>query len=323
MNFRRASPFSVLLGSRSSLRTYYRPRPRPLPANTVVKFVPQQQAWIVERFGRFHRLLEPGLAILVPFIDQIKYVKTLKEVAVEIPTQNAITQDNVTISMDGVLYYRVVDPYKASYGVEDSDFAVTQLAQTTMRSEIGKLTLDKTLAERDQLNVFIVQAINEAAKDWGIRCLRYEIRDIQPPESVVKAMHSQVSAERQKRAQILDSEGTRQAAINVAEGEKQSKILASEAQQQEKINEALGEAEAILAKAKANAQSIKVIADAILQQDGASAVSMMMAEKYIAEFGKLAKESTTLMLPSNVGEPSAMVAQAMSIFNALGKQQKN
>lgn len=166
---------SSLLGSLAR-RSYYRIRPRPLPANTVVKFVPQQQAWIVERFGKFHRLLEPGLAILFPFIDQIKYVKTLKEVAVEIPTQSAITQDNVTINMDGVLYYRVMDPYKASYGVEDSDFAVTQLAQTTMRSEIGKLTLDKTLAERDQLNIFIVQAINEAAKDWGIRCLRYEIR---------------------------------------------------------------------------------------------------------------------------------------------------
>ena len=188
-----------------------------MPSNTLIKFVPQQEAWIVERFGKFNRILEPGLAILFPFVEKIKYVKTLKEVAVEIPSQSAITQDNVTISLDGVLYYKITDPYKASYGVEDADFSVAQLAQTTMRSEIGQLTLDRTLAERAQLNVNIVNAINEAATAWGIRCMRYEIRDIQPPEQVVKAMHSQVSAERQKRAQILESEGSRQSAINVAE----------------------------------------------------------------------------------------------------------
>lgn len=218
-----------------------------LPVNTIIKFVPQQQAWVVERFGKFNRILEPGLAILMPFIDQIKYVKTLKEVAVEIPTQSAITQgkhtyiqhtlvysmllhtvctcrlvgmhaytlydytlnvDNVTITIDGVLYYRIFDPYKASYGIEDADFSISQLAQTTMRSEIGQMTLDKTLAERALLNLNITRAINEAAEAWGIKCLRYEIRDIHPPDSVVKAMHSQVSAERQKRALILESEGT-------------------------------------------------------------------------------------------------------------------
>lgn len=291
-------------------------RPRPLPANTIIKFVPQQQAWIVERFGKFSRLLEPGLAILMPVVDQIKYVKTLKEVAVEIPTQSAITQDNVTIAMDGVLYYRVVDPYKASYGVEDSDFAVTQLAQTTMRSEIGKLTLDKTLAERDQLNVNIVQAINDAAVAWGIKCLRYEIRDIQPPESVVKAMHSQVSAERQKRAQILESEGTRQAAINVAEGEKQSKILASEAARQEKINAASGEAEAILLKSRAEAASIQVVSQAIAA-DGEPAVGMIVAQKYIQAFEKLAKEGNTLLLPANVADPAGIITQAMSIYKTI------
>lgn len=160
----------------ASSASYYRPRSRPLPVNTVVLFVPQQQAWIVERFGRFHRILEPGLVVLAPIIDQIRYVKTLKEVAVEVPTQSAITQDNVALAIDGVLYYRVDDPYKAAYGVEDADFAITQLAQTTMRSEIGKLTLDRTLAERDLLNTSIVEAINEAAVHWGIRCLRYEIR---------------------------------------------------------------------------------------------------------------------------------------------------
>lgn len=202
---------------------------------------------------------------------------------------------------------------QASYGVEDSDFAVTQLAQTTMRSEIGKLTLDKTLAERDTLNYNIVQAINEASAHWGINCLRYEIRDIQPPDSVVKAMHSQVSAERQKRAAVLESEGSRQSSINVAEGSKQANILASEAEKQEKINRALGEAEAILAKAKAEAEAINLIGQAI-KRDGMEAVQLMVAQKYMEAFSKLAKESTTLMLPNNVSDPSSLIAQVRNEF---------
>ncbi|KND00434.1 uncharacterized protein SPPG_04753 [Spizellomyces punctatus DAOM BR117] len=294
-------------------------RSRNLPANTVVKFVPQQEAWIVERMGKFHRILEPGLAILVPVLDRIRYVKSLKEVAVEIPSQSAITHDNVTLELDGVLYYRVVDPYKASYGVEDAEFAVAQLAQTTMRAEIGQMTLDRTLAERTQLNFNIVNAINSAAADWGIKCLRYEIRDIHPPENVVVAMHQQVSAERRKRAEILESEGARQASINVAEGRKQSAILESEAVKARQINHAQGEAEAILLRAQANSQSIERIAQAIQSHGntGQDAVSLSVAEKYIEAFGALAKEGTTVVVPSNVNDISGMVTQMMTVYNAV------
>ncbi|KAJ3148626.1 hypothetical protein HDU86_007380 [Geranomyces michiganensis] len=297
---------------------------RQLPANTIIKFVPQQEAWIVERMGRFNRILEPGLAILYPFIDSIRYVKSLKEVAVEIPAQSAITHDNVTLELDGVLYFRVVDPYKASYGVENAEFAIMQLAQTTMRAEIGQMTLDRTLAERNHLNQAIIKAINEAAQEWGIKCLRYEIRDIHPPENVVAAMHQMVGAERRKRAEILESEGARQASINVAEGRKQSAILESEAVKLRQINHAQGEAEAILLRAQANAQSIERIAHAI-QSNGANgqdAVALSVAEKYIDAFGNLAKEGTTVVVPSNVADVSGMVTQMMSVFKAVGDGQK-
>ncbi|ORX97476.1 hypothetical protein K493DRAFT_314067 [Basidiobolus meristosporus CBS 931.73] len=291
-----------------------------LPRNTIVKFVPQQEAWVVERMGKFNRVLEPGLAILVPFLDSIKYVKSLKEVAIEIPTQSAITQDNVTLQLDGVLYYKVEDPYKASYGVEDAEFSVSQLAQTTMRAEIGQMTLDKTLAERNTLNVNIVEAINTAAYDWGIRCLRYEIRDIHPPDNVVEAMHSQVSAERSKRAQILESEGARQSAINVAEGKKQATILASEAQKLEQINRAHGEAEAIILRAQATAQGIQRIAQSITQSHGGQeAVSLTVAEKYVDAFGKLAKEGTTIVVPAAAADVGSMVAQALTIYNKINQ----
>ncbi|GAB5586980.1 Synaptotagmin-like protein 2 [Umbelopsis nana] len=292
---------------------------RTLPRNTIIKFVPQQEAWIIERMGKFHRLLEPGLNVLVPFIDRIKYVKSMKETAVEVPSQSAITQDNVTLELDGVLYFRVIDPYKASYGVEDAEFAVTQLAQTTMRAEIGQMTLDRTLAERAHLNANIVDAINGAAEDWGIRCLRYEIRDIHPPSKVVESMHQQVSAERTKRAQILESEGARQAAINVAEGRKQATILASEAEKAEQINKAGGEAEAILLKAKATAMGIEKVAQAIGHNNGNEAVSMSVAEKYVDAFGKMAKEGTTLIVPATANDAGSMVAQALSVYNTINK----
>ncbi|TKA24950.1 hypothetical protein B0A50_06048 [Salinomyces thailandicus] len=294
-----------------------------LPANTIVKFVPQQTAWIVERMGKFSRILQPGLAVLVPVIDRIAYVKSLKENAMEIPSQSAITADNVTLELDGILYTRVFDPFKASYGVEDADYAITQLAQTTMRSEIGQLTLDHVLKERAALNTNITQAINEAAADWGIRCLRYEIRDIHAPGPVVEAMHRQVTAERSKRAEILDSEGQRQSAINIAEGRKQSVILASEAIKAEQINTASGEAEAILLKAQATAQGIDAVARSIEQgqQSAQNAVSLSVAEKYVDAFGKLAKEGTSVVVPGNVGDIGSMIATAMGVYGKVNQSQ--
>ncbi|CAK4032846.1 Stomatin 2, mitochondrial [Lecanosticta acicola] len=294
-----------------------------LPANTVVKFVPQQTAWIVERMGRFNRILQPGLAILVPVIDRIAYVKSLKENAMEIPSQSAITADNVTLELDGVLYTRVFDPFKASYGVEDADYAISQLAQTTMRSEIGQLTLDHVLKERAALNTNITQAINEAAADWGIRCLRYEIRDIHAPGPVVEAMHRQVTAERGKRAEILDSEGQRQSAINIAEGRKQSVILASEAIKAERVNAAAGEAEAIMLKARATAAGIDAVAKSLSEgkQSAQGAVSLSVAEKYVDAFGKLAKEGTSVVVPGNVGDIGQMIATAMSVYGNVSQSQ--
>ncbi|KAI9255419.1 hypothetical protein EDC94DRAFT_545491 [Helicostylum pulchrum] len=291
-----------------------------LPRNTIIKFVPQQEAWIVERMGKFDRMLEPGLNVLIPFLDRIRYVKSLKETAIEVPSQSAITQDNVTLELDGVLYFRCIDPFKASYGVEDAEFAITQLAQTTMRAEIGQMTLDRTLAERAHLNSNIVDAINSAAEDWGIRCLRYEIRDIHPPAKVVESMHQQVSAERTKRAQILESEGARQAAINVAEGRKQSTILASEAERAEKINMASGEAEAILLRATASAKGIEKVAHAISLDHGNDAVSMTVAEKYVEAFGRMAKEGTTMIVPASTNDAASMVTQALAIYNTINNK---
>jgi regulator of protease activity HflC (stomatin/prohibitin superfamily) len=290
------------------------------PSNTIINFVPQQEAWIVERFGRYVKTLEPGLAFLWPFIDCIKYTRTLKEVALEIPSQSAITKDNVTLHIDGVLYVKVVDPYKAAYGVEYPQFAVTQLAQTTMRSEIGKITLDKTFEERTLLNQNIVEAINMAAHDWGIRCLRYEIRDIRLPPEVVEAMQMQVAAERRKRAKILESEGARESQINVAEGQKASRVLASEAERQEQINRATGEAQGIRIKAEATAESIYRVAEAIGTAGGIDAVGLRVAEKYVEAFSQIAKESTTLLLPSHTADAASAVTQALAIFKNVTKK---
>ncbi|KAL4781010.1 hypothetical protein BJX76DRAFT_336383 [Aspergillus varians] len=302
--------------------TYFSNRPT-LPLNTVIRFVPQQTAWIVERMGKFHRILEPGLAILAPFLDRIAYVKSLKESAIEIPSQNAITADNVTLELDGVLYTRVFDAYKASYGVEDSEYAISQLAQTTMRSEIGQLTLDHVLKERATLNINITQAINEAAQAWGVTCLRYEIRDIHAPDGVVEAMHRQVTAERSKRAEILDSEGQRQSAINIAEGRKQSVILASEADRIERINRANGEADAIRAKAAATAEAIETVAQAIEagQTSAQGAMSLNIAEKYVEAFGKLAHEGTAVVVPGNMGDLGGMIANAMAVYGKVSGSQ--
>eukprot|EP00058_Branchiostoma_floridae_P024452 XP_002609942.1 hypothetical protein BRAFLDRAFT_85895 [Branchiostoma floridae] len=277
--------------------------------NTVVLFVPQQEAWIVERMGKYHRILEPGLNLLIPVLDRIKYVQSLKEIVIDIPEQSAITIDNVTLQIDGVLYLRILDPYKSSYGVEDPEYAVTQLAQTTMRSEIGKITMDQVFKEREVLNVAIVDAINLAAEAWGMRCLRYEIRDIQMPDRVKEAMVMQVEAERKKRAAILESEGLREAEINVAEGKKKARILASEAVRMEETNRAEGEANAISLRAKARAESLQVVSEVIGKKYGSQAASLNVAEQYVQAFSHLAKTGNTLVLPSNTGDVSSMVAQ--------------
>uniref|UniRef100_A0A8D3AZU2 Stomatin-like protein 2, mitochondrial n=1 Tax=Scophthalmus maximus TaxID=52904 RepID=A0A8D3AZU2_SCOMX len=291
-----------------------------LPMNTVVLFVPQQEAWVVERMGRFHRILEPGLNFLIPILDRVRYVQSLKEIVIDVPEQSAVSLDNVTLQIDGVLYLRILNPFKASYGVEDPEYAVTQLAQTTMRSELGKLTLDKVFRERESLNSNMVHSINQASDDWGIRCLRYEIKDIHVPPRVKESMQMQrVVNHREKKATVLESEGTREAAINVAEGRKQAQILASEGQKEEQINKAAGEAQAVLAKAEAKSKAIRLLSDALAEQNGNAAASLSVAEQYVSAFSNLAKESNTILLPSNTGDISGMVTQAMTIYSTLAK----
>ena len=287
-----------------------------------VKFVPQQQVWIVERMGRYRLSMQAGLNFLIPFIDNISYRHSLKEEAVDIPSQTAITKDNVTLIIDGILYLKITDPKQASYGVGDARYAITQMAQTTMRSELGKMTLDRTFLERDHLNVSIVQSINEASVVWGIQCLRYEIKDITPPDNVRQAMELQVAAERKKRAEVLDSEGKRQSQINIAEGIKQEVVLKSEAAMTDQINRAKGEAEAILQVAKATAEGIEMVAASIDKSGGEKAVALRLAEQYIEAFSKLAKENNTLILPAKTDDAGSMVAQALSIFNSIQGQMK-
>lgn len=282
-----------------------------------VKTVPQQEAWIVESFGKFDRKLDPGLNILIPFFQRVAYKHSLKERAVEVPEQAAITRDNVTLAMDGILYVRIIDPVAASYGVSEPVYALSLLAQTTMRSEIGKLTLDKTFEERETLNANIVTAINQAAQTWGIQCMRYEIKNITPPQSVLKAMELQMAAERQKRALILESEGKRQSQINIAEGRKQEVVLQSEGALTDQVNRAKGEAEAILAVSEATAKGIEMVAAAIQKSGGEDAVSLRIAEQYVAAFKELARTSTTVLLPANAGDAGSMVAQALSVFENI------
>ncbi|WOI39052.1 paraslipin [Alteromonas sp. CI.11.F.A3] len=285
-----------------------------------IKFVPQNRAYIIERFGKYNTTLEAGLNFIVPFIDTVAANRSLKEQAGDVPEQSAITKDNITLSVDGVLYFKVVDPYKATYGVEDYTFAVTQLAQTTMRSELGKMELDKTFEERDLLNTNIVSALNEAAAPWGVQVLRYELKDINPPNSVLDAMEQQMKAERLKRAQILESEGDRQAAINRAEGDKQAIVLAAEADREEQILKADGEAQAIIRVAQADAEAIDTVGKAAATIEGQKAVQLELAKGAIQAKEKIAKESSIVLLPDSGTEIGSVVAQAMTIANAIGKK---
>ncbi|MFU2512072.1 SPFH domain-containing protein [Pseudoalteromonas sp. ASV78] len=287
-----------------------------------VKFVPQNRAWLIERFGKYQSTKEAGLNFIVPFVDRIAADRSLKEQAQDVPSQSAITKDNISLSVDGVLYFRVLDPYKATYGVDDYVFAVTQLSQTTMRSELGKMELDKTFEERDVLNTNIVTSINQAAEPWGIQVLRYEIKDIVPPQSVMEAMEAQMKAERVKRAQILESEGDRQANINVAEGRKQAQVLAAEAEKAEQILRAEGEAQAITAVAQAQADALRKVGEAADTEQGQKAIQLDLATKAIAAKQAIAKESSVVLLPDNGTDASSMVVQAMSIINTLNTKQK-
>lgn len=259
--------------------------------------------------GRFAKVLEPGPNFLLPFLDKISYVQNLKEMVFEIPQQAAVTADNVTLTLDGVLYLKVFDPYKASYNIDNPEFACTQLAQTTMRSEIGKIQLDSVFRERESLNTVMVGAINNATSPWGISCLRYEIRDIKLPDRVQVAMQLQVEAERKKRAQILESEGQRDAEINSAEGVKKSTILRSEASKIEQTNQAQGLANATLETAQAKAKAISIVASSIKQNNSIEAATFMIAEQYVKAFSNLAKTNNTLILPSNAGDVNSMIAQ--------------
>ncbi|PNW69805.1 hypothetical protein CHLRE_19g750847v5 [Chlamydomonas reinhardtii] len=291
--------------------------PLPPPAHIGILIVPEKTAYVIERFGRYRETLGSGLHFLVPLVDRVAYVHSLKEMAIPISQQTAITKDNVTITIDGVLYVKVMDAFKASYGVDNALYAVGQLAQTTMRSELGKITLDKTFEEREALNHNIVRTINEAAEAWGLQILRYEIKDIMPPRGIVQAMELQAEAERRKRASILESEGLRQSKINVAEADKQQVILASEASRQQSINLAQGEAEALYATAEATARSLGVVSAALQRSGGEQAAALRVAEKYLEAFRQLAKETTTLVMPANASDPSGMVAQAMAIYKAV------
>ena len=282
-----------------------------------IKFVPQNRAYIIERFGKFQSTKEAGLNFILPYFDRVAADRSLKEQAVDVPEQSAITRDNISLMVDGVLYFRVLDPYKATYGVEDYVFAVTQLAQTTMRSELGKMELDKTFEERDILNTNIVSAINSAAGPWGIQVLRYEIKDIIPPPSIMEAMEAQMKAERVKRAQILESEGDRQAAINRAEGQKASVVLAAEADKSEQILRAEGEASAIIAVAEAQAEALNKVGKAANTEEGQKAIQLDLATKAIEAKQAIAKESSVVLLPDSSTEAASVVAQATSIITAL------
>ena len=280
--------------------------------------VPQQNAIVVERLGRYHATLNAGFHLLVPFVDVIRYRLSLKEQAIDIPAQVCITRDNVQVGVDGILYLKVLNAERASYGISDYLFAITQLAQTTLRSEIGKIDLDKTFEERTNINMSVVTELDKASESWGVKVLRYEIKNIEPPADIIAAMEKQMRAEREKRAVILTSEGARDALINNAEGAKQETIKNSEARRQQQINEAEGQAQAILAVATATAEGIRRVANAMQDPGGAQAVQLRVAEQYIERFGQLAKAGNTLVLPANLSDVGSMIALAMNVIQGKG-----
>jgi regulator of protease activity HflC (stomatin/prohibitin superfamily) len=284
-----------------------------------IRVVPQQHAWVVERLGRFYAVLQPGLNFVIPFVDRVAFRHDLREIPLDVPSQICITRDNTQLQVDGILYFQVTDAKLASYGSSNYVLAITQLAQTTLRSIIGRMELDRTFEERDQINVQVVNSLDQAAASWGVKLLRYEIKDLTPPAEILRSMQAQITAEREKRAVIATSEGNRQQQINVAQGAREAAIAKSEGEKQAEINNAQGQAQATLLNAEANASAIRQIAAAIESAGGLQAVNMRIAEHYIDAFGLLARTNNTLIVPSNVSDMAGLIATAMSVVKAQGK----
>ncbi|APV52221.1 paraslipin [Betaproteobacteria bacterium GR16-43] len=280
-----------------------------------VRVVPQQQAWVVERLGKFHATLPPGLNVIVPFVDRVAYRHSLKEVPLDIPEQVCITKDNTQLAVDGIIYYQVQDPKLASYGSSDYVLAISQLAQTALRSEVGKMEMDKSFESRDEINHRVVSVLDEAGRTWGIKVLRYEIKSLTPPEAILRSMQAQITAEREKRALIAKSEGQRQQEINIADGAKQAKVLQSEGDKVSQINKAQGEAQALTLVAEANASAVRVVAAALESAGGLNAANLKVAQLYIEAFSNLAKAGNTLIIPQNVSDVSGIVASAMTVMD--------
>ncbi len=280
-----------------------------------VRIVPQQSAWVIERLGKFHRVLEPGLELIMPFVDRVAYKHSLKEVPLDVPEQVCITKDNTQLAVDGIIYFQVVDPRLASYGTSNYVLAISQLAQTALRSEIGKMELDKTFESRDEINHKVVEVLDEAGRTWGIKVLRYELKSLTPPESILRAMQAQITAEREKRAVIATSEGKRQQEINIADGQRQAAILESEGQKQAQINKAAGEAGAIELVANATANAVRAVAAAMEAPGGMSAANLKVAGQYIEAFGNLAKTGNTLIIPGDLSNIAGLVSSAMTVLD--------
>jgi regulator of protease activity HflC (stomatin/prohibitin superfamily) len=279
-----------------------------------IKIVPQQHAWVVERLGKFDRTLTPGLSFVVPFMERVAYKHSLKEVPLDVPSQVCITRDNTQLQVDGIIYFQITDPMRASYGSSNYVFAITQLAQTLLRSVIGKMELDKTFEERDAINASVVNALDEAAMNWGVKVLRYEIKDLTPPAEILRSMQAQITAEREKRALIAASEGRKQEQINIATGEREASIARSEGERQAQINTAQGQASAIVAVAEATAEAIRKVADAIRAPGGEQAVQLKVAEKAVDAYAQLAQKNNTMIVPGNMTEVSALIGTAMALF---------